>query len=63
MKIEIVQIKDAASNKYFGFIKQFPSICSQGDTKEQSTENIKEYFKKIISNVTFQETETFIYGN
>jgi len=63
MKIEIVQIKDTTSNKYFGFIKQFPSICSQGNTKEESTEKVKQYFKKIISNVTFQETETFLYGN
>ena len=29
----------------FGFIKEIPSICSQGKTKEEVDSNINKYYK------------------
>ena len=49
MRVDIIQIKDIDSDKYFVFIKQFPSVCSQGDTKEDATNKVKSYFKAFIN--------------
>ena len=51
MKIFGVVVKDTESGKFFGFIKQFPGICAQGDTFEQVHVKVNAYFRKFIENM------------
>ena len=57
MKIDIVQIKDTSSNKYFVFMKQFTGVCAQGDSKEEANSKVKSYFKAYIEKVQKNEVE------
>ena len=45
--MKIVFIKDEITNTVFGFIKEFPAICSQGNTEEEVETKIVSYFKAL----------------
>jgi predicted RNase H-like HicB family nuclease len=64
MEISAVMINDAKSNKYFGFIRQFPGICAQGETQQEVNEKINKFFKAYVermqqAEIKFTENDIF----
>jgi predicted RNase H-like HicB family nuclease len=64
MKIEGVVINDAKAKKYFAFIRQFPGVCAQGDTIEETEAKVNKYFRSFIDRmeneeIKFNLSETF----
>lgn len=65
MNIEGVIIKDVNANKYFAFIRQFPGVCAQADTKKEVSFKIEKSFKAFIEKmkkdeILFNEEEKFV---
>ena len=62
MKIKKICIYDQTCQKYFMFIKDFPAVCAQGDTKEEANNKIIDHFNKYFEymrnkNFEFSEIE------
>jgi len=51
MKIEAITIHDKEKDVYFSFIKQFPAVCSQAKTVEESMQNVKKYFSPYLKKI------------
>lgn len=45
-KVNGIIVKDNKVNKYFGFINEYPEICSQADSIEEVNENIQKYLDR-----------------
>ncbi len=43
-----IMIKDKKTGKYFGFVRQFPGICAQGDTPQEMHVKVHKFFKSFI---------------
>lgn len=52
MNISGVIIKDKNDEFYFGFVKQFPAVCAQGDTVKEVNEKINIYWKSFIDRMS-----------
>lgn len=49
-------IHDTKAQKYFGFIKEFPGVCAQGNTKEETINKINRNWSKFIDKMTKYKT-------
>lgn len=49
MKIRALMFHDLVKDLFFGYLIEFPAVCSQGYTKDEVMENLEKYFKDYLS--------------
>jgi predicted RNase H-like HicB family nuclease len=57
MKIDGVIIKDKETGQFFGFVRQFPGICAQADTVEETDRKVNVYYKAFIDRIKNEQVD------
>lgn len=57
MKINSIMVHDVKAKKYFAFVKQFPGVCAQGNSKAETVKKINKNWFAFIKKMSEEKIE------
>lgn len=57
MKLEGITVYDQEAGVFFSYVKQFPAICAQGKTLNETHHKLSSYFGSYIDRIKSQNIE------